>query len=242
MDQERKICILISGRRGAGKDTAFEWLQTRGFKRFAFADKLKDFTSLTYVVDRSWMDDPKFKEVPLLQYPVIAEDVEAAKRQMEIYCHFRTEKGVQPVKKKTENGDIDDDERLKRVGNILCWEGEQLYWTPRALLVLEGMTKRAVNPNFWVDFAARTAEGPLLCITDYRLPNEFYRVKTMLEAKGYLVIAIRIDSNEKQTSFDSSETALDNWDGFYCRILNLKEGKNIFWDDLQLALFPLQIS
>ena len=58
----RPIVVLISGFLESGKDTAGNILVKKyGFRRFAFADKLKDEVSTTYGLDRQTLDTPEGK-------------------------------------------------------------------------------------------------------------------------------------------------------------------------------------
>lgn len=234
LKEDTKICLMISGYSGSGKDTAQEMLKDKGFIGFAFAAKLKDMTSVTYDIPREWFDDRSVKEMPIAKYPVVYKDVFSKIMQEKIYTHFRTLKSEKPDSDKVKN----DPKLLSyNIYNSMLYEDNQLYWTPRALCVLEGNAKRAVSHNFWIDKIIPLSKQPFVTITDFRYPNEYYRIKELFP--DHKVIAIRIDTLEKSIDVDPSERALDNWDGFHCRILNEKKGKNQFWNDLSRELISV---
>lgn len=63
--------IGLVGRKGSGKDTAALYLEDKhGFKRYAFADALKEVCSTLYDVDATVFHDPALKEVPLKDWNV----------------------------------------------------------------------------------------------------------------------------------------------------------------------------
>jgi hypothetical protein len=229
VDNNQKIIILISGWKGSGKDTMFEYLKQKyGFERFAFADDLKDMSALPYALERNDMDDPVLKETPILCYPVISKDSYSALVQNELYTHFSTFHGQKPGK---------DDKPVRDESGNLLFNGEQLFWTPRAILILEGSTKRSVYPDFWADKSKKMFCISKIAITDCRYESEIERVKKLF--KGYIVIVVRVDVDGEPTSKDASERALDNYPGFYARILNEHKGVNSYYNDIERALFVI---
>lgn len=71
----KPIIIALAGFSGSGKDTFGAYLvQSLQFKRYAFADLLKDICAVRYNVPREWFDDRAKKDVvisdPMLVYAV----------------------------------------------------------------------------------------------------------------------------------------------------------------------------
>lgn len=84
------------------------------------------------------------------------------------------------------------------------------FWTPRALCILEGTTKRAVHANYWVRRVAEMVLGLPDCdfvISDMRYQSEADTLK-MLIPNIKLVRISRFDSIETQ---DPSERDLDTY-------------------------------
>ena len=88
------------------------------------------------------------------------------------------------------------------------------YWTPRGLAILEGRTKRLVDPDYWVRllftpmFAAEQVGLTLFVLTDWRFPNEVAALRRL--NPEYEIVTVRIDRFEETISMDDSETALNN--------------------------------
>jgi hypothetical protein len=94
----------------------------------------------------------------------------------------------------------------------LAYENNQYYWTPRALCVLEGNTKRCVDPECWVKSALRKVNrDDNIVVTDCRFPNEVQEAE-LWSTKCYVV---RVDRFDLTTSTDASERSMDNYDFNY---------------------------
>lgn len=76
-------------------------------------------------------------------------------------------------------------------------------WTPRALAILEGSVKRAVDPDYWVKRVLRDLPARLV-ISDLRYRSE---LATLAQLPG--VVTIRIDRFDTTTATDASERDLD---------------------------------
>jgi hypothetical protein len=197
--------IALSGWAHSGKDTCAQFLiDNHGFTRLAFADVLKDMTAEAYNVSRDWFDDVTKKEAPLFQYPAMSTDSFADTVIELIEGHLRTEDGC-----KATDFYEDDDGYLYLSRDDK--HDELLYHTPRSLLVLEGSTKRTVDPNYWVKRAVSNAtpEG-LYVISDLRFQSE---VDGLKEAAGDdNVITMRVLRFESTDQTDASERDLDHYD------------------------------
>ena len=195
--------LAISGWKGSGKDTVAAYLiEKHGFTRTAFADPLKDMTAKEYSVERSWMDDPKYKESPLLDKQVNPQDGYSRMIANFMIKEFRTRDGrVNP-----------GSAAFKIIGDTMIEPEEQLYWTPRALCILKGSTNRSVDSSYWVQRAIseiKSKEKELNVITDLRYQSEANQLK---EAFGSDVIFVRINRFETSPSNDPSERDLDNFE------------------------------
>lgn len=184
--------ILISGWKGSGKDSVADYLMNNhNFIKFTFAKTLKNYTSKLYNIPLRKFYNRNLKEKPLLKFPVKSND-----------------KFTDSIHKLL----------LKEFSNDL--ENQDLkYWTPRALIILEGSIKRSVDSNFWVKKVMKEMEGdglyykPELCvISDCRYKSE---VKAFKEKFGKDLITIRINRFNTINTNDPSERDLDNYNFDY---------------------------
>lgn len=199
--------IALSGWSGSGKDLCATYIkETYGFKRLAFADPLKDLAALNYNVPREHFHDVNFKEKALLQYPAVCQDSFSDTVIELIEKHLRTEHGTQATA-------IFEDAN----GYLLSIEnGEhfELYHTPRSLAVLEGSTKRTVDPNHWVKIAIALGDPEgVYVISDLRYRSEVAGLKDAIGAENVITMRVLRFENTDQT--DSSERDLDNYDFDY---------------------------
>ena len=98
------------------------------------------------------------------------------------------------------------------IHNQLASELKSGYWTPRALCILEGSLKRAVNANFWVKKVIETIKNNpdgKFVISDLRYTSEADTLR-MLLPKEELLIA-RIQRYSEIETQDPSERDLDNY-------------------------------
>lgn len=89
----------------------------------------------------------------------------------------------------------------------------ELYWTPRALCILEGATLRAVDPHYWTKDMIRrmeTSGETLFVVSDVRYRDEVNYIRMEFPQARL----IRITREETSPSLDPSERDLDNhtWD------------------------------
>jgi len=187
------VVVAISAWKGSGKDTIANYLiEQYDASRTAFADPLKDLAAEEYGFPRSWADDPKYKESPLMNLPVDPRDKFTTMLTDFMRREFRDQ-----------NGKAQIDGNLESV----------MYWTPRALCILKGSTNRAVDPSFWVKQAIRSIQEKnsngqkLHVITDLRYRSELVQLK---EAFGNQLITLRVNRFATSPSEDPSERDLDN--------------------------------
>lgn len=208
-------CIAISGWKRSGKDTAAERLiNNHDFCRVAFADPLKDMVAEEFKIERSYCDDPKFKEAPLLQYPVMPKDDFSLNIAKMMYKEFRTEEGHPPM-------DYHVDASGAFIG-VLGRDARQLYWTPRALCILKGSVNRSVDSSYWVGRALEYIQSELedpscnssgawhegVVVSDLRYRSE---VEQLRNALGKNLLTVRVNRFEDCQSSDPSERDLDNY-------------------------------
>lgn len=174
------MIICLSGWKASGKDTVANYLvKYHGFVRIAFADLLKDMVSEEYEVPREWFDLQEMKEMPLYKYPAVS-----------------TDKFVEQI-----HSMLKEQFRPGLTGG--------LYWTPRALAILEGSIKRSVNPNYWVERAmSQTSPEGRYVISDVRYQNEINQIRLIAPGE---VISVRIERFETVDTNDPSERDLDKY-------------------------------
>jgi hypothetical protein len=88
----------------------------------------------------------------------------------------------------------------------------QLYWTRRALCILEGSIKRTVDSNYWVSRALQDlSQFDDIVITDARYRSEIKAVRDVANQCNNPVYTIRINRFDTSPSQDASERDLDNY-------------------------------
>jgi hypothetical protein len=208
------MLVLISGWKGSGKDTIAGYLRDNfGFKHLSFASPLKDEVARQYNLPREWMDSTKMKEEPLFHLPAAPKDAFGRNVAEFMFGELRTASGERPHGFSYQNDDFyvkiytkEDGEFTKKGDEILV----RGYWTPRALLILEGSMKRSVFANYWVSQAvAKTVGGgENYVISDARYKNEIETVKSTYKGD---VVTIRVNRFASSSSNDPSERDLDDY-------------------------------
>lgn len=93
------------------------------------------------------------------------------------------------------------------------------YWTPRALLIHEGRSKRLVDKDYWVRalftsiFAADQAGQELFVLSDLRFPSEVEAFKKYYPEYDFIII--RVDRFDSPPNNDDTERSLDNYNFDY---------------------------
>jgi len=198
------IVIGVSGWKGSGKDTMADYLiKDYGYKRLAFADVLKRMTAEQYNFNLKMCHDTALKEQPLIQYPVETKDNFSAMIHKFMIKEFRSKDGRVPVS-------------ILNDGQGFFAEGERyspIYWTPRALLILEGSIKRSVNTEYWVQNVVNYIQNnsdrhSKYIITDLRYKSEVGQLDHAFHNK---FITCRIKRDSDSPSNDPSERDLDDF-------------------------------
>ena len=198
-----KLIVAISAWKGSGKDTAADYLVANwGFKRIGFADPLKDNVAKEFGISRDTLDLPDLKEKPIFRMPVSPKDGFSRLIAEFMFKEFRFANGQSP-----EDFSYDHD------GTFLGVSGRDsgtLFWTPRALAILEGSTKRSANANHWVQKAAEKAEdGHAYVISDLRYKSEMKALSDSIGPDDKLIF-LRINRFDTAMSQDPSERDLDD--------------------------------
>jgi hypothetical protein len=194
--------VAVSGWKFSGKDTVAKYLiDNNGYSRVAFADTLKYMVEDQYPgVTKAMCDNPATKESPLLQYPVLPKDEYSLHLSKFMIGEFRDAKGRRV-----------SDYHIDRSGAFLGLinnEAVQLYWTPRALCILEGSTKRTVTSDYWVQKAIDEMNNyNLVVISDLRYRSEIQQLR---QAFGKNLVTVRVNRFDQSPSTDASERDLDN--------------------------------
>lgn len=180
------MIISLSAWKKSGKDEASDFLVKKfNFKKISFANVLKDMVAEQYGIPRTSLDDQSLKEAPLFQYPVNPQDDFS-----KMVTNF-----LQKEFKKSENG--------------------QLFWTPRALAILEGSVKRSVNSAYWTSRALNQIKpGDLAVISDLRYKSEATQIRAYADSIGQKSLLVRINRFDESPSSDPSERDLDDYQGF----------------------------
>jgi hypothetical protein len=224
------IVLGISGWKKSGKDTAAEFLVSDcGYRRVSFADPLKRQSAEIYGIDLESMFDQNKKEKPILSMPVRTEDDFSKNLLTFMFKEFRTEAGDIAEYLFIDNGGFVFDLKTQ----------EQLYWTPRAILIMEGSVKRSVDSAHWVNKAADMisdlhvmAGHQRFVIADLRYKSE---MKQLEQRFGDNFVSLRVNRFWRSDSVDPSERDLDDYpfkykientstiDHFYNALINLEK-------------------
>lgn len=199
--------IAISGWKGSGKDTAADHLvNVHGYKKLSFAEPLKQSVSIEYDIPLNWLNDQKLKESPMENMPVTPKDEFSLNMAKMLYKEFRTAEGKMPS-----DCHIDASGAfIGLLGSIPC----QLYWTPRALLILEGCIKRSVNSDYWADrlldniYTNALNRQDKFVISDIRYKTEVEHLKRSV---GKNLLTVRVERFATPPSYDPSEINLDDY-------------------------------
>lgn len=206
------IVLGVSGWKGSGKDTVANYLVAEhGYKRMAFADVLKEMVAEQYNINVEMTHIPELKESPLLHLPVESRDMFSKLIHEFMAMEFRTKEGETPTVVSTSNGVTMG--RIDRDGGDEV-EFKPVYWTPRALCILEGSIKRAVSSSYWVQRVINQIETMSkkdndlrIVISDMRYRSE---VDQLREAFGNNLVTCRIKRFSSSPSNDPSERDLDD--------------------------------
>lgn len=201
--------IAISGWKKSGKDTMAEYLiKKHGASRVSFADPLKDNVARDFkIVPRADLDNQDKKEKAILSMPVNPQDKFSKMVAEFMVKEFRDTHNVAP--------------------HSFCYQGDEyygivkddrgvdikvrVYWTPRALAILEGSTKRTARSDYWVKQAmdkARESGVQLVVIADLRYKSEMNQLRAILGAD---LTDIRVERFDTSPSDDPSERDLDDY-------------------------------
>lgn len=207
--------IMVSGWKRSGKDTAAQYLVEKyGFKRVAFADLLKDMVSKEYEVPRSHMDDPLFKEEPILSLPADPQDDFSRKICEMMIGELRDTHGKRPHGFCYQEGKFyglvnwDDKSSVSEKKEIKT----RVYWCARALCILKGSGNRAVLPSYWVKNAVKRMledKDSSYVISDVRYKSEIEQIIQFAGREN--VVSIRVERFDTCESTDPSERDLDDY-------------------------------
>lgn len=205
-----KTIIAISGWKKSGKDTAAERLiSNHGFRRIAFADPLKVNVADAFGVELADAHDQSKKELPILSMRVDPKDKFSKMISEFMVKEFRFADGATPETFMYENGNY--------YGTRGSGYPEPVYWTIRALCILEGSTKRTADSDYWVKQAVQKASyGPFpvgfqnkFVIADLRYKSELTALKESMNIVDTL-ITVRVNRFSTCESTDPSERDLDD--------------------------------
>lgn len=205
----RKTIVVVSGWAKSGKDTLADRLIEVGASRISFADGLKDFASDKYGLPLNYFYEQSLKEMPLLEQPVEIPDKFTEIVNNFLAREFRTEDGqIRDRIVNTPDGAFGFDSNYEN--------RKKLFWTPRALLILEGSIGRAVDKDVWVKTTVNKINGlqsRVVVIPDLRYRNEINSLQDNL-GENHLV-TVRVNRFKDTLSSDPSERDLDNYNFDY---------------------------
>lgn len=196
--------LALSAWKNSGKDCAAEYLiKKHGFIRVAFADALKELVATQYNIPLNYLHDSEYKEAPLLQYPVETKDGFGSIIHNFMAGEFRSAKGEIPLHMATPD--------WRTVGH-LGYDEVPVFWTPRALAILEGSVKRSASSVYWVQQVInkinvyKGSGQDKFVITDMRYISEAEQLR---EAFEHELVTCRINRFDTSPSSDPSERNLD---------------------------------
>jgi hypothetical protein len=200
--------VAISGWAKSGKDTSADYLISNGYKRVAFADVLKEMVAEQYSIPLQYCHNQDLKEKPLEQYPVMPKDAFSLAISKLLFNEFRTIDGRKAAEPYIDPSGAFLGSMYDKAGGAIV----QLYWTPRALCILEGSIKRSVDSSYWVGRAIQKIdkalqEGHNVVISDLRYRSETDQLR---QAFNKNLTTVRINRFDSTPSTDASENDLNN--------------------------------
>lgn len=225
------IIVAVSGWKGSGKDTASDYLiEKHGFKKISFASPLKDTVSEQFKISRESIDLQETKEKPILSLPVYCKDKFSLNLNQFLYKEFRGADGQAPLGYRIRSSTGQMYGVLDDIGNET-----PLYWTPRALCILEGSAKRCADADYWVSKAAQKCDdlNGLYVISDLRFRSELSGLKKNLRSDDR-VVTIRVNRFDSSPSSDPSERDMDTEQFDF--IIDNKQSLEAFKEKLDLVI------
>lgn len=204
--------LMISGYKGSGKDAVADLLQKNAdYKKVSLATALKDMVSREYGLDRFIFDDQEYKEVALPDYPVVTEDFFSRDIHKKLLTEFKTKSGKIPQTVYYEDNKL----KIKTLmSDGLITIKEQVYWTPRALLILHGSIGRSVNPSHWVEKALQGSNK--VVIADWRYVSEYDAVVKIVGKENVQTMRLNryesdsVQESERNLDFFKFDSIVDN--------------------------------
>jgi hypothetical protein len=230
-----KVTVLMLGHRaGVGKDSCAKFLQEYGYKRRAFADKLKSVVADLYNFNEDQMhgstkDTMDLRYRNMIDQPTIAITEQAGS----MHC------------------DINNVDYPVEAMTIVPNPDWKEYFTPRRILQIFGQQQRQIYPDIWAQYVFNQVDKDLdvyritntnlfYVISDFRFRNEYDVALNWKnsEVEGYekQLYCVRIDrpgTIAKSGAGDISEHDLDdfqNWDNIIIK-------PNINLDDLREEMY-----
>ncbi|MEO5367576.1 MAG: hypothetical protein H7831_14720 [Magnetococcus sp. WYHC-3] len=184
-----QLVIGIGGKKEVGKDTSAKILVEKyGFRRFAFADPLKEIVAEAFDLSIYDLHDPVMKETKFFQ-PFVVDEGYADRLVEQLKIHHP----------------ITDKQSVKIKQSIIG----QVFNNRRQILQYVGtdLVRTNVSDSFWVDvFHNQIKHIERIVITDMRFPNEREFVRNVLKGK---LLLLRRDS-KKESGKHASENSLGN--------------------------------
>jgi hypothetical protein len=148
------------------------------------------------------------KEKPLEQYPVMPKDAFSLAIAKLLFNEFRTIDGRKAAEPYIDPSGAFLGSMYDKAGGAIV----QLYWTPRALCILEGSIKRSVDSSYWVGRAIQKIdkyiqEGHDVVISDLRYRSETTQLR---QAFNKNLTTVRINRFDSTPSTDASENDLND--------------------------------
>lgn len=204
-----RVIVALSGWAKSGKDTlANHLIDKKKAKKISFAEPLKARVSDDFNLSSDYMHNQDKKEVPLYDIPVEPKDQFSLMIAKYLVKEFRSWTGQ--IAETWFYGQTESSDEKKFLGILKDGKKVKLFWTPRAMMIVEGSTKRSIDCNFWVKKAIEKAEkNGLFVIADLRYKSELDGIANTINPEDKL-ITIRVNRFESTQSQDSSERDLDD--------------------------------
>jgi len=211
------MLVAFGYKAGVGKDTAANYLVSKyGWKQLSFASTLKEGCKELFGLT----DYDVYHE--LGKHTVLSSPIEYTTNthSKELDWMLSEIPTITPI-----------DLPSSIFGTILT--------TPRDLLQFIGTEIiRAVYPSFHIDTClAKVKENNNYVISDLRFPNE---AKVVAEEGGYCVRIESTTSAPSKNQKHSSETAMDEFDGWFSTIYNDKNGFDSFYMNIDKTIMEVE--
>lgn len=185
--------ILLNGLEGEEKDSIITIFESHGFKKYAFANYLKEYASKKYEIPLNYFYDKSLKDTPLLEFPLLSSPINKNFLQMyQVFKFTKTVLGDSPQSLSDIESITNEDGET-----TLSFKGDTLHHTPKTICILEDSLSKFINSNIWINDAFTQIDKERcqnIIITDNKTYSEYLAILQKYK-RDYKITRIYITDN-----------------------------------------------